>query len=153
MDWGALLIAVITGGVGVAIVNAIANRKRVQTDCIKSLGEAYEARLLALNTQVSKLDAKILSQDEKIDSLEAEVDVLRGEKKEREDTIENLKRENAELTAQVEKLQAAIGRRDKRIRELEKQVTVIPELEAKIADLTDRLDAMGNEEGWVGGTD
>lgn len=145
MDWGAFFLAVVSGGGLVALINAIANRKKVKADCIATLGEAYEARLLALNTQVSKLDAKILSQDEKIDCLEAEVDVLRGEKKEREDTIENLKRENAELTAQVEKLQAAIGRRDKRIRELERQVTVIPELEAKIADLTDRLDAMGNE--------
>ena len=135
MDWGALLIAVITGGVGVAIVNAIANRKRVQTDCIKSLGEAYEARLLALNEAVARQDAKVAVLEAKVDKLNSELD-------DREVTIETLKRENAELTLQVEKLTTAVKARDKRIRELEKQ----------LAEVLSRLDAM-DEEGWVGGTD
>ena len=135
MDWGALLIAVITGGVGVAIVNAIANRKRVQTDCIKSLGEAYEARLLALNEAVARQDAKVAVLEAKVDKLNSELD-------DREVTIETLKRENAELTLQVEKLTTAVKARDKRIRELEKQ----------LAEVLSRLDAM-NKEGWVGGTD
>lgn len=128
MDWGALLIAVITGGVGVAIVNAIANRKRVQTDCIKSLGEAYEARLLALNEAVVRQDAKVAVLEAKVDKLNSELD-------DREVTIETLKRENAELTLQVEKLTTAVKARDKRIRELEKQ----------LAEVLSRLDAMGNE--------
>jgi len=128
MDWGALLIAVITGGVGVAIVNAIANRKRVQTDCIKSLGEAYEARLLALNEAVARQDAKVAVLEAKVDKLNSELD-------DREVTIEILKRENAELTLQVEKLTTAVKARDKRIRELEKQ----------LAEVLSRLDAMGNE--------
>jgi len=128
MDWGALLIAVITGGVGVAIVNAIANRKRVQTDCIKSLGEAYEARLLALNEAVARQDAKVAVLEAKVDKLNSELD-------DREVTIETLKRENAELTLQVEKLTTAVKARDKRIRELEKQ----------LAEVLSRLDAMGND--------
>lgn len=128
MDWGALLIAVITGGVGVAIVNAIANRKRVQTDCIKSLGEAYEARLLALNEAVARQDAKVAVLEAKVDKLNSELD-------DREVTIETLKRENAELTLQVEKLTTAVKARDKRIRELEKQ----------LAEVLSRLNAMGNE--------
>jgi len=128
MDWGSLLIAVITGGVGVAIVNAIANRKRVQTDCIKSLGEAYEARLLALNEAVARQDAKVAVLEAKVDKLNSELD-------DREVTIETLKRENAELTLQVEKLTTAVKARDKRIRELEKQ----------LAEVLSRLNAMGNE--------
>lgn len=131
MDWGTLLIAVITGGVGVAIVNAIANRKRVQTDCIKSLGEAYEARLLALNEAVARQDAKVAVLEAKVDKLNSELD-------DREVTIETLKRENAELTLQVEKLTTAVKARDKRIRELEKQ----------LAEVLSRLDAMnGNGDG------
>jgi len=128
MDWGSLLIAVITGGVGVAIVNAIANRKRVQTACIKSLGEAYEARLLALNEAVARQDAKVAVLEAKVDKLNSELD-------DREVTIETLKRENAELTLQVEKLTTAVKARDKRIRELEKQ----------LAEVLSRLNAMGNE--------
>jgi len=128
MDWGSLLIAVITGGVGVAIVNAIANRKRVQTDCIKSLGEAYETRLLAFNEAVAREDAKVAVLEAKVDKLNSELD-------DREVTIETLKRENAELTLQVEKLTTAVKARDKRIRELEKQ----------LAEVLSRLNAMGNE--------
>ncbi len=75
------------------------------------------------------------------------MDVLRGEKKAREDTIELMQRENADLTAQVEKLTAAVNRRDKRIRELEKQVAEIPALEKRIAELTARLDAMNGKDG------
>ena len=128
MDWGTLLIAVITGGVGVAIVNAIANRKRVQTDCIKSLGEAYEARLLALNEAVARQDAKVAVLEAKVDKLNSELDT-------REVTIETLKRENADLTAQVEKLSKDVKCRDKRIRELESQVK----------ELTARIDAMNGQ--------
>lgn len=70
MDWGAILLAAFGGGAVVELIRAIANRGKVKAesekiaaDCIKSLGEAYEARLLALNTQVTKLDAKVATLD------------------------------------------------------------------------------------------
>jgi len=113
------------GGLGAVIVNAIANRKKIQADCVATLSAAYETRINALNERADKLAAKV-------DLLEAQVSGLRSALSDREALIVNLQQENADLQTQVDKLSKAVNGRDKRIRELERQV----------ADLTERLNAM-----------
>jgi predicted RNase H-like nuclease (RuvC/YqgF family) len=129
--WAALIAAVLGGGgLGAVIVNAIANRKKIQADCVATLSQAYETRINALNERADKLAAKV-------DLLEAQVSGLRSALSDREALIVNLQRENADLQTQVDKLSKAVNGRDKRIRELERQV----------ADLTERLNAMGDADG------
>lgn len=148
MDWGAIAITALGSGALVAAINALANRKKtaaeaakIKADIIDTLAEYYAAELTALR--------------EKVNGLECKIDALKVELDNREVTIDKLKQENAELTLQVAGLKKQLARKDARVLELEKQVAIIPELEAKIADLTDRLNALGNDdcEGWFGGTD
>jgi len=133
-DWVALIgIFIGGGGLGAVIVNAIANRKKIQADCVATLSQAYETRINALNERADKLAAKV-------DLLEAQVSGLRSALSDREALIVNLQQENADLQTQVDKLSKAVNGRDKRIRELERQV----------ADLTERLNAMNGSDGNAG---
>lgn len=132
-DWLTLLGFIFgTGGFGIALVNAFANRektaaeaKKIEADVIASLSEAYETRIERLIGTTERLERKVLA-------LENQVCDFKVELGEREAIIDKLKRENEELTEQVGKLTKAIGSRDKRIRELEKQV----------AELTERLNLL-----------
>ena len=130
--WLAIIGAVLGGGgLGAAIVNALANRKKLEADCVATLSSAYADR-----------DGKLTA---RVDVLETQVSSLRSVLSDREATIVNLQQENTDLQAQVDKLSAAVKCRDKRIRELEKQV----------AELTSRIDALNGkgDETWIGGTD
>jgi len=123
----ALIAAVLGGGgLGAVIVNALANRKKVAADCLATLSQAYETRINALNHRADELA-------EKVEHLETQVSGLRSALTDREATIVNLQQENTDLQAQVDKLRDAVKCRDKRIRDLEKQV----------AELTERLNALG----------
>jgi peptidoglycan hydrolase CwlO-like protein len=127
--WIAIIAAVLGGGgLGAAVVNALANRKKIQADCVATLSSAYEKRLNALNKRADELATKV-------DILEAQVSGLRSALSDREALIVNLQQENADLQTQVDKLSKAVNGRDKRIRELERQV----------ADLTERLNAMNGD--------
>jgi len=114
--WIAIVAAVLGGGgLGAAVVNALANRKKIQADCVATLSSAYETRLNALNKRADELAAKV-------DVLEAQVSGLRSALSDREALIVNLQQENADLQTQVDKLSAVVKCRDKSIRDLEKQV-------------------------------
>ena len=120
----ALISAVLGGGgLGAAIVRALANRKKVQADCVATLSEAYETRLRELSAQVQTHETKIAA--------------LQSTLFERESMIQNLQQENDDLREQLEKMSTAVKCRDKRVRELERQVE----------DLTKRLNAMNGEKG------
>ena len=123
MDWGEIIISAFGGGGVVAVVNAIANRKKRQADCVATLSNAYETRLEELFTQVQTHETKIAA--------------LQSTLFERESMIQNLQQENDDLREQLEKMSAAVKCRDKRVRELERQVE----------DLTKRLNAMNGEKG------
>lgn len=120
MDWGEIIISAFGGGGVVAVVNAIANRKKRQADCVATLSNAYETRLGELFTQVQTHETKIAA--------------LQSTLFERESMIQNLQQENDDLREQLEKMSTAVKCRDKRVRELERQV----------ADLTERLNAMND---------
>lgn len=137
--WIAIIAAVLGGGgLGAAVVNALANRKKIQADCVATLSQAYETRINALNKRADELATKV-------DVLEAQVSGLRSAlsdadelEAKREALIVILQQENADLQTQVDKLSKIVNNKDKRIRELEKQVK----------ELTARLDAMnGNGDG------
>ena len=113
-DWLTLIgIFLGGGGLGGVIVNAIANRKKIQADCVATLSSAYETRLNALNKRADDLAAKV-------DVLEAQVSGLRSALSDREAMIVNLQQENVDLQAQVDKLSKVVNNKDRSIRELEK---------------------------------
>ena len=129
--WIAIIAAVLGGGgLGAAVVNALANRKKIQADCVATLSQAYETRINALNKRADELATKV-------DILEAQVSGLRSALSDREALIVNLQQENADLQTQVDKLSKIVNNKDRRIRELEKQV----------AELTSRIDAMSEADG------
>ena len=100
--WVAIIAAVLGGGgLGAAIVNALANRKKIQADCVQTLSTAYETRLNALNKRADDLAAKV-------DVLEAQVGGLRSALSDREALIVNLQQENVDLQAQVDKLSKVV---------------------------------------------
>ena len=59
-----IIIAIIAavlggGGIGGAIVSALANRKKVEADIVANLSCAYETRLANLNDRIAAADTKI----------------------------------------------------------------------------------------------
>ena len=55
-DWAVIIAAVLGGGgLGGVIVNALANRKKIQADCVATLSQAYETRINALNKRADEL--------------------------------------------------------------------------------------------------
>jgi len=151
-----LLIGIFGGGVGAAIVTALANRiktkaearkirveadaaaekakaeaKKIAADCVATLSNAYETRLNALGERIAEVE-----NENKL--LKKEIDELKSALKASDLTNVTLQKENAELQEQIDKLSKLVNNKDRRIRELEKQVK----------ELTERLDAMnGNADG------
>jgi chromosome segregation ATPase len=128
------LIGAILGGTGVAVINAIANRKKLTAevtaigkkaaaDCVATLSQAYETRITALHTTIARMENKL-------EVVEAQIIVLRSTLSEREVAVTNLQTENDDLYAQVVNLRVAVKHRDARITDLIHQV----------AELTLRLD-------------
>ena len=117
------------GGIGGAIVTAVANRKKIQADCVAALSNAYETRLNALGERITEVE-----NENKL--LKKEIDELKSALMDSDLTNVTLQKENAELQEQIDKLSKLVNNKDKRIRELEKQV----------AELTSRIDAMSGDD-------
>ena len=55
--WIAIVAAVLGGGgLGAAVVNALANRKKIQADCVATLSQAYEIRRSDWSSDVCSSD-------------------------------------------------------------------------------------------------
>lgn len=123
------------GGIGGAIVTAVANRKKIKADCVATLSNAYETRLNALGERITEVE-----NENKL--LKKEIDELKSALRDSDSTNVTLQKENAELQEKIDKLSKLVNNKDRRIRELEKQVK----------ELTERLDAMnGNADGCESG--
>lgn len=135
-DWVALISVFIgAGGLGGAIITAVANRKKIQADCVAALSNAYETRLNALGERITEVE-----NENKL--LKKELDEVKSALRDSDLTNVTLQKENAELQEQIDKLSKLVNNKDRRIRELEKQVK----------ELTERLDAMnGRTDGCESG--
>ena len=65
MDWGAIILALIGGGGVVAIVNAIANRKKVAAEAHKLNEEAEEFAAKAESLILEKYKDRLLRLDQR----------------------------------------------------------------------------------------
>ena len=121
----ALLAALGGGGLGSAIIAAIANKQKTAAEATMTLAEGYERRLARLTERACQLETRI-------ESLETLVSTLRSSLSERDQMIDTLQHENAELKKQVEKLQAENVCKDRKIGALQ---TRMRHLEKLISDL------------------
>jgi len=129
----AIIVAALSaGGVGGAVISALANREKVQAEATMTLSEGYETRIANLTKRATVLECRL-------DEMDIEMHELNEKLSDREANITALQRENEELRAEVARLRNSLKGRDKQIRELERQVS----------DLTARLNAYHVEGGLV----
>ena len=121
----ALMAALGGGGIGAAIIAAIANRTLTRAKAIMTLSEGYETRLAKLTDRAGQLEIRQ-------ETLETLVSTLRKTLSERDQMIDTLQHENAELKKQVEQLQAESACKDRKIVTLQ---TRMRHLEKLVADL------------------
>ena len=143
MDWGAVIAGLLTGGVIVEIVRAIAARKHVHSVAQKVANEAssllyqeYKDRLEQLDSKADKQDEKIEKQSTKISELTCEVDVLRAEVRSRDQKIQELENLKSAQQHEIEKLQLDVAERDRKIAE---QTVTIASLANRITVLEAEL--------------
>ena len=121
----ALFAALGGGGLGAAIIAAIANKQKTAAEATMTLSEGYEKRLAILTARACQLETRI-------DSLETLVSTLRSSLSERDQMIDTLQHENAELQKQVDKLIAENTCKEKKIVALQ---TRMRHLEKLIKDM------------------
>ena len=115
MDWTTIIVAVLgalgAGGIGAALINKLFTRRISEAEALKIRQEAegekadafaklcdvYERRLAALTERAFNLELRV-------DQLEQTISGLRLEVEERDDMVDALQKENAELKAAINKL-------------------------------------------------
>lgn len=141
MDWGAILIAALTGGAVVAVVQAVANRPLVKARAEKAVSEAADVILTHYRTCTDELSEKVVEQSQRIEALQEQVRELRGMVDQREDIIEELEKVKQSQQVEIEKLQIGVKQRDQKIAEqsrtIERLATRVTELEAALKRLQD----------------
>jgi len=156
MDWMPVLLALVGalgGGGVVAIVQAIANRKKVKAEAHKIDHEAHEIaaraeailienyvdRLAILDQRVNEQECKNSQQGAKIGELKEDIQALRDEIRSRDQKIQELENLKTSQQKEIEKLQAEVIERDRRIadqtRTIERLATRVTELEAALKRL------------------
>ena len=128
-----IIIAIVSalggGGIGAAVVNWLANHKKVKADSYSVLSENYENRLNSLTNRANALE-------DRVERLEAIIDKLKLEVDKRDAIIDELKQENCDLKIEMKKLKADNECKDRKIAKLERQVK----------ELTARIDAINSRE-------
>lgn len=148
MDWGAIILALIGGGGVVAIVNAIANRKKVAAEAHKLNHEADELAAKAESILIDKykerllrLDQRANDQDKTIDEMRGDICLLRDEIRSRDQKIEELESLKTTQQQEILKLQDEVKERDRRIsdqaRTIEHLALRVTELESTLKRLQD----------------
>lgn len=139
MDWGSIVLALIgaIGGGGiVAIVQAIANSKKINAEAHKIDHEAneiaeraegflidrYKDRLARLDQRANEQDGKLIHQAESIDKLRDEICTLRDEIRGRDQKIKELEQLKVSQQKQIELLQDEVKERDRKIAEQSKTI-------------------------------
>lgn len=159
MDWTPVLLALIgaVGGGGVvAIVQAIANRKKIKAEAHKIDHEAHEIaaraedilienykdRLTVLDQRVNEQECKNSLQGTKIGELKEDIQTLRDEIRSRDQKIQELEQLKAIQQKEIEQLQNEVKERDKRIaqqnRTIEYLANRVTELEAAVKRLENK---------------
>jgi len=148
MDWGAIIISMFGGGVLVAIINTIANRKKVAAEAHKLNSEADElaakAESLLLENykdRLLRLDQRANDQDKTIDEMRDDICLLRDEIRSRDQKIEELESLKTMQQQEIHKLQEEVKERDRRIsdqaRTIEHLALRVTELESTLKRLQD----------------
>lgn len=129
MDWWQLVIAVVTGGGFVSIVNAIANRHRVTADVYESisrsaatLAKTSAEQVGELFKRVHELEEREKAQTQELIALRSEVRQLQSEVSGKETKITAQAEEIAKLKAELSEKEAEIERLRERVANLEYQL-------------------------------
>jgi predicted RNase H-like nuclease (RuvC/YqgF family) len=148
MDWGTFILAVLGGGGFVALVNALANRKKVAAEAHKLNREADELAAKAESLLIEKykdrllrLDQRANDQDKTIDEMRSDICLLRDEIRSRDQKIEELESLKTMQQQEILKLQEEVKERDRRIsdqaRTIEHLALRVTELESTLKRLQD----------------
>ena len=119
---------VLTGGVGVAIINWLSSRgvNRSSEDLNKSNEDLNLQKFW--HGEFARLDKRIDSQDKKIASQEVEIKKLRADIKGRDVTIKNITAENERLKIEIDRMKANENAKDGIIEGLRKRVKELEDL-------------------------
>lgn len=106
MDWTAIIVALVGGGAVSALITAIFNSCKTKADADKTRADAYAVISGVYEERLTKLTDRATMLEARVEKLEGVIAVLRDEVEERDDMIDALKRENAELRDEVSRLTA-----------------------------------------------
>lgn len=139
MDWGAILIAALTSGALVKLLDVLASRKTVDaqanlvaSEASKILLQEYKDRLLRLDERANEQDTKIESQRIRIGELIEQLNCMQDIIDAREDEIKSLENVRKVQQEEIDTLRREVEARDKKIAE---QNITIQNLAARIAVL------------------
>lgn len=148
MDWGAFILAVLGGGGFVALVNALANRKKVAAEAHKLNHEADELAAKAESLLIEKykdrllrLDQRANEQDKIIDTMRDDICLLRDEIRSRDQKIQELESLKTMQQQEILKLQEEVKERDQRISD---QARTIEHLALRVTELESTLKRLQN---------
>jgi len=122
MDWTAVIIAALTGGGLVKLLDVIANRKIIESKAEEATARAADMLLKNSEVRIERLTQKVKDQDGLISALQAELLSLKRDITNRESEIMELQKLKVEQAEQIDNLLKDVTERDKRISNLEKQV-------------------------------
>ena len=138
MTWLEVLGSFVGGGALVAIITAIANRRKVEADADKTCTEAENQKLKAQAEVYSSLagtvsilhetaannleeySKRIAKQDEKIGHLEGKIDSLQNTLLSKTNEMAAYIEENVKLKSELESVRRALTARDKDVESLKK---------------------------------
>ncbi len=139
MDWGAIIIAALTGGAIVKLLDVLGNRKIVEAQAKEATARSAEILLKNSEIRIGNLTDKVKDQDVLITGLRNELYDLKREITTRDTEIRELKKLKAEQAEQIQKLQQDVAERDSKIAE---QTATIESLALRITKLESELERL-----------
>jgi predicted nuclease with TOPRIM domain len=132
MDWGQILLAALTGGAIVKIIDAIIVRFKLKSADTNTALQVLMARVGTLNKRIEEYENKVDRLISEREELTIRLAKAQEELAQKQIKIDALKAENEALSARVTTLENDIVRRDEQIEMLQ----------AKIAELVLRIDQL-----------
>jgi len=135
MNWGEIIIAALSGGAIVKVLDVIAVRLNLKHADTASAFQVLISRIDRLNARVDKYEKTIAELEAERLKTSKELALARQENVEKDARIHALEQENCDLKAALEQMRIDIAARDKQIDNLERQVV---KLLARVDDLEGR---------------
>jgi len=125
MDWGAIIIAALSGGAVVKLLDLLVVRLNLKSSDTATAMQVLIARINTLNTRVDTYEKQIKDlESERLETNE-KLNQARKESAEKDIRIKTLERENQDLKAELQRVHNQLEESNRQIEHLEKQVLTL----------------------------